>query len=1345
MKTSSALKKFLKDFSKIKRGSSLRDRVLCKEDQANLCRHGWESDGKDKYKDPEDLSFLQQKEIECREELIALCSDKDQFGVLIASEHRYIGETQDILGHSNEALTQFNIFVEKEDSKNNNYLEQAVSYYTRARHYAETRRDYHQALKDSLEARTKVELEQKGGATVAKRGLSVEQQKERMYQRKSMHFKVFCQQYDIYNKMGENQLANTRLNMAHKLASSYKLTDELFYFVHLIGNQKMNDGDYNQAEKLFQNAYAMRDNISKDNKKNYMFDLYYDWSKSKVGKLDMEGAYEMAIEAHYTKPNDEDAKWITRALLLYKEKKKDLSGDRGQLSLERKIRLTEDLADLYSDMYHTLDNNQRMKKCIVAAVGQYERVMELITKSDSKQLRNEHVGKIYAAVGYNTELLGDYARAVEMYQYAINETDGKEQFSHFESLVDIWSTLHQTEPELIYKEMDSYKSTFSRNKQMEYKFTEKLKSVKVENGDDVIEEAMKLTELEDFAETVELNIDAIADDDIQRQIEEVVIPCSTKEIAQSKFSKNKVGETILQEKIVKLKAGVTAQKIEEIRRMIEVDGHPVNVSDNAGLTPLHEAANLGLPKIAEILLKNGANIDQKTKKLDFKTDGENDEDGSHAGQITPLQDACDSLNMEVYEVLLSKLETIQVLIKNNPNCLVRNIQGKTPLQCFSSQMETIFRNPEYSPFLTERDQSKFKNVQKALSIKTVNQENDPKFRDKSHESTVTHIPSRSAEAYESRSSRPGTNQKPKPQQRELQNSHRPIPKLDKNPSSRSDRLLAMEQNEFLPLSSSRTPKSVKRASPKKIRPPVEMSDIPGQPTLFDKLQGRQSVKRRGSSNKRAMIQEDSSDEELPSAKIIKIESENEDEEEAFLKATSSKSPSNRQLFSRFPDSGIENLPFNRLHDSSPSKTSTISSSSMTSVGSNGKKLSKFRLQFEQVNGQMTTVRVFSTTNVPLSSLIEKARQIETVAKVIRTKKTENVNLEPCFVICVQCGDSLDELPSSEKIEDVIDFAEKENEKLVLKITEWRKVRLRFEDRFKQHLLDETKSTEVDEEFQSILSTVSLSGQIGLKGNINPNYLSAIVSSISHHAVTEINFAGVNVSSISDKLADGFSKAKNLNKVILESCHLTKDLIGQMKVENSNVKELDLSSNQLGDCGKELASFLKGFTSLRSLKLARNRITHKTLECYDLNFTNLRCLNLSLNIGIGSTGIIWLKNLLSQESSIENLQISQITKRGDSILNPLGELVEESLNSLKELNISKNFLNDDDLTDFGDILGQYTEVEKINLSSNRDLTKKSIIELLENVKSLSEITVTCTSVKSMSEIEHCPAAKEKIKL
>ena len=65
--------------------------------------------------------------------------------------------------------------------------------------------------------------------------------------------------------------------MAYKLASNYKLTDELFYFVHLIGNQKMNAGDYNQAEKLFQDAYAMRDNISKDNKVGFVIPVSY-WS-----------------------------------------------------------------------------------------------------------------------------------------------------------------------------------------------------------------------------------------------------------------------------------------------------------------------------------------------------------------------------------------------------------------------------------------------------------------------------------------------------------------------------------------------------------------------------------------------------------------------------------------------------------------------------------------------------------------------------------------------------------------------------------------------------------------------------------------------------------------------------------------------------------------------------------------------------------------------------------------------------------------------------------------------------------------------------------------------------------
>ena len=72
-------------------------------------------------------------------------------------------------------------------------------------------------------------------------------------------------------------LASDWLISQHQFGNASKLTDELFYFVHLIGNQKMNAGDYNQAEKLFQDAYAMRDNISKDNKVGFEILISY-WS-----------------------------------------------------------------------------------------------------------------------------------------------------------------------------------------------------------------------------------------------------------------------------------------------------------------------------------------------------------------------------------------------------------------------------------------------------------------------------------------------------------------------------------------------------------------------------------------------------------------------------------------------------------------------------------------------------------------------------------------------------------------------------------------------------------------------------------------------------------------------------------------------------------------------------------------------------------------------------------------------------------------------------------------------------------------------------------------------------------
>lgn len=48
-----------------------------------------------------------------------------------------------------------------------------------------------------------------------------------------------------------------------------------------------------------------------------------------------------------------------------------------------------------------------------------------------------------------------------------------------------------------------------------------------------------------------------------------------------------------------------------MHRQPKIQGHPVNVRDNVGWLPLHEAANHGHTEIVELLLDNGATINDK--------------------------------------------------------------------------------------------------------------------------------------------------------------------------------------------------------------------------------------------------------------------------------------------------------------------------------------------------------------------------------------------------------------------------------------------------------------------------------------------------------------------------------------------------------------------------------------------------------------------------------------------------------------------------------------------------------------------------------------------------------------
>uniref|UniRef100_A0A2A4JT97 Uncharacterized protein n=1 Tax=Heliothis virescens TaxID=7102 RepID=A0A2A4JT97_HELVI len=98
------------------------------------------------------------------------------------------------------------------------------------------------------------------------------------------------------------------------------------------------------------------------------------------------------------------------------------------------------------------------------------------------------------------------------------------------------------------------------------------------------------------------------------------------------IKKNMKGETQLHV------ASISGNKL-LVERLI-AQGHPVNIRDNAGWLPLHEACIHGHVEVANILINSGANV--------------NDRGGSNCDGITPLYDAASNGHLDVVQLLLEK-------------------------------------------------------------------------------------------------------------------------------------------------------------------------------------------------------------------------------------------------------------------------------------------------------------------------------------------------------------------------------------------------------------------------------------------------------------------------------------------------------------------------------------------------------------------------------------------------------------------------------------------------------------------------------------------------------------------
>lgn len=92
-------------------------------------------------------------------------------------------------------------------------------------------------------------------------------------------------------------------------------------------------------------------------------------------------------------------------------------------------------------------------------------------------------------------------------------------------------------------------------------------------------------------------------------------------------------------------------------------GHPTNVRDHCGWSPLHEAANHGHVEIVEVLLKHDANV--------------NDPGGASCKGVTPLHDAASCGHFSV----------MQLLMEHGANLTLKTHDGDTVLDCLEDWRE----------------------------------------------------------------------------------------------------------------------------------------------------------------------------------------------------------------------------------------------------------------------------------------------------------------------------------------------------------------------------------------------------------------------------------------------------------------------------------------------------------------------------------------------------------------------------------------------------------------------------------------------------------------------------------
>ncbi|XP_014616717.1 PREDICTED: tonsoku-like protein isoform X8 [Polistes canadensis] len=328
--------------------------------------------------------------------------------------------------------------------------------------------------------------------------------------------------------------------------------------------------------------------------------------------------------------------------------------------------IIEDDISVKLKLYETLGDAAVVVNSFEKAIDYYREMLKCAEDSGSE--------KIGAALTSLAQTLRDVDRYDEALQYAVKElelcNDPREICRSALFLADLQIATKSSDGE-IKKSFHLALSTVEQSKDNKLQisvlknFLLYLEKIEDKDTKEMIQEKLNSltnhlideeSESESEIESVNIGGDICLEDlsDVENEIKSKENIGTTKRRFKRGLAvrRNEKGETQLHVACIK---GNTAN----VEKFLAA-GHPTNVRDHCGWTPLHEAANHDYIEIAELLLKNGAKV--------------NDPGGSLCGGITPLHDAASCGNLAM----------MNLLMKYGANVILRTKEGDTVLDCLES-------------------------------------------------------------------------------------------------------------------------------------------------------------------------------------------------------------------------------------------------------------------------------------------------------------------------------------------------------------------------------------------------------------------------------------------------------------------------------------------------------------------------------------------------------------------------------------------------------------------------------------------------------------------------------------